>query len=61
MHSSLRGVILTLSLVTLAGGLDAQRGRGISLPGWISEDLPRAVEAAKATGKPLLIAFRCPP
>jgi hypothetical protein len=52
-----------LALATfLASGLAAQRGeRGDGLPGYISEDLPRAIETARRTGKPLMIVFRCPP
>ena len=55
--------LVVLALATfLASGLAAQRGeRGDGLPGYICEDLPRAIETARRTGKPLMIVFRCPP
>jgi hypothetical protein len=55
--------LVALALATfLVSGLAAQSGgRGGGLPGYISEDLPRAIETARRTGKPLMIVFRCPP
>ena len=61
----LTGTLAALGILA-AAGLGAQEMLKTALhddaaPHWIYDDFPRAVEQAKATGKPILAVVRCVP